>query len=419
MLLALFACSGETSKPPPAERVLEGPLVGAGIASDGATLWLTAPGIDGEGGAYRFDAPSGELGLGDAAASVVADHAGAAGAAIAACGDADGDGQGDVLVGAPSENRYGGAWLLRGPVADGPLTGAFLQGVADEGLAELAVAAPDGAGLGSSHDVGSVGLHHADGDGVQRIASFESTWSESHLGFRTGLVLGEDLDGDGIGDLAVGGWGADKVHVVPGPLQGTYDANEAGPMLVGEDGEGTGHALAAGDVDGDGANDLLIGTPLAVGETGGAWVLPGPFGPDSEGLIRNRGTKLRGVEIGDQAGFSVAIPGDADGDGAEDLVIGAPFAGGVGPEAGAAYLVLGPGAEPDLELARALFLGDVAYGRLGWAVGGLQSAEGLLIVASAPEADVGDTIGAGSVVGWRADVLGNQYPDYGVFRVAP
>lgn len=431
--LALLACGrgGDGTPPPPAGRVLEGSLLGAGLAPDGTGLWVTAPEVDGTGAVLRFDAPSGTLSPVDAAVSVAADGPHGLGASTAPC-DFDGDGSTDLVVGAPDRDTFGGAWLVAGPLSDTVLgSQPFAAGIRADGragavvacgdadgdaIAEIALSAPDSNGFGVAVAAGSIGLHRAVAGGtVEKIANFDTTFSDSHLGFRSALLLGPDLDGDGVGDLAIGGWGADKVHVVFGPLAGSYDANSAGPMFDGEDGEGTGYALAAGDLDGDGASDLLIGTPLAAGDAGGAWILGGPFTGDDDGLIRNRGSQVYGVQPGDQAGFAVAAVPDADGDGDGELLVGAPFAGGVGPEAGAAYLVLGPGGEGDLDTADALLLGEVAHGRLGWAVA---AAAGMLYV-SAPESDVGGVIGAGSVFGWRDDVRGTVYPDAAASRIVP
>jgi hypothetical protein len=439
--LALAACNGDDPvvPEPPAGRVLAGPLVGRSLAVEqvagAARLWVGAPGIDGSGGAYGFDAAGGTLA--DAAAAVIGAEPGDVGEGFAPC-DLDGDGAVDLLIGAPDRGDAGGAWWVPGPL-DGQVDVAgavFVAGFRADGhsgavvscgdldgdsVADAAISAPDTDSDGIAIRTGTIDLHRATGSGIDKFANIDTSWSDSRLGYRTGVVAGADLDGDGVGDLAAGAGGADRVHLVFGPIQGSVYTNAAGPTLSGIEGEATGHALAAGDLDGDGAVDLVVGAPLALGARGSVWVLPGPFDPDGlDTPISRLGRRLEGVGEGDQAGFSLAVPGDVDGDGADDLLIGAPYAGGVGPEAGAVYVVHGPGdLLGDLDGADALLLGDVARGRLGWAVAGgdLDGDGSIELAVGAPEADVGDEVGVGVVYVFAGDVAGVRYPDTASARI--
>jgi Ca2+-binding RTX toxin-like protein len=103
---------------------------------------------------------------------------------------------------------------------------------------------------------------------------------------------------------------------------------------------------SAGDVNGDGFADLIIGTPGADphgGFSGASYVVFGKasgFGAnfDLSTLDGTNGFKLSGVAAGYGTGFSVASAGDVDGDGFDDVIVGATGADG---GAGASYVVFG------------------------------------------------------------------------------
>ncbi len=105
---------------------------------------------------------------------------------------------------------------------------------------------------------------------------------------------------------------------------------------------------AAGDVNGDGFGDLIVGA--IGGDEGGAnageaFVVFGKasgFGTiDLTTLTAAQGFVIIGDAGDDQAGFSVSAAGDVNGDGFDDMLVGAPFGNNGGTDAGEAYLVFG------------------------------------------------------------------------------
>src|SRR6185436_7779455 len=171
-----------------------------------------------------------------------------------------------------------------------------------------------------------------------------------------------DVDGDGQDDLLIGARGNESTlyrqgaaYLVLGPATGTVDLAMADAKLSGELWEDmAGQPVSgAGDVDGDGLDDVLVGAlhnDSNGTDSGAAYLVLGPI-PRDVSLTRADAT-LIGEREYDYAGFSVSDAGDVDGDGHDDVLVGAPLNGEKGPAAGAAYLVLGP-VTGELELSAA------------------------------------------------------------------
>jgi hypothetical protein len=136
----------------------------------------------------------------------------------------------------------------------------------------------------------------------------------------------------------------------------------------------------AGDVDGDGFDDLLIGAGLSDTVAycaGSAYLMLGAARPADRSLARADATFL-GEAYFDKAGFSVAGVGDTDGDGFADMAIGAPTRSPSLAYSGAVYLVRGGAslAGGSLVLADAALAGTADHDQAGLSVAGAGDVDG-------------------------------------------
>lgn len=251
------------------------------------------------------------------------------GAAIAAVGDTNGDGYGDVAIGAP-----GSAQVLvllgsaSGPGVPMPLTsfcpppdfGAAVAGVDldGDGRGDVVVGAPAGLGAG-----GIVYAYLAPFDVAAPTLLNDPLAGADGPGFGATLASLGDIDLDGLGDFVIGHPDAPPgghVWVVPGASLGT--PTDWLRIDVASSTRGGAALAGPGDLSGDGRGDVGLGAPDAFGATGRAIVYMG----SSAAELMN----LSGGGVGSQLGAAVAFLGDASGDGHDDFAVGVPGTGTVG-----------------------------------------------------------------------------------------
>lgn len=136
----------------------------------------------------------------------------------------------------------------------------------------------------------------------------------------------------------------------------------------GEPAEWFGFAVAAiGDVNNDGDEDFAVGAPLSNAggsERGRVCIFYG-----GGNLSATPDLVISGEFGGDRFGFSIQAAGDFDGDGKDDFIVGAPWFSSTGINIGAAYVIFGASGDPSTDLDDALRMtGEVAGDQFGWSV---------------------------------------------------
>jgi hypothetical protein len=326
--------------------------------------------------------------------------------AVARAGDVNGDRRMDIIIGAPAAGNNG---------RDSSGSAYVVFGQRSTSTIDLA-------------SLGGAGFR-IDGAVEGDVAGFA-------------VSTAGDVNGDGLADVVVGAPEADNnLREQSGSAYVVFGQRTAAPVDLSALGgrgfridgasssEFAGWSVAdAGDVNGDGRRDVLVGAPFAANDeldiapegfersqAGSLYVVFGRATTANVDLaaLGNRGFRIEGPEQVSRVGWSAARAGDVNRDGRSDVLVGAPFTSNNAREySGSAYVVFGKSSPDAVDLSalgqRGLQIdgdaaGEIVFGGVGWSVSGAGDVNGdgradVLIGATAADANRREDSGSAYVV---------------------
>ncbi|MBA5248147.1 MAG: hypothetical protein FE834_01230, partial [Gammaproteobacteria bacterium] len=330
------------------------------------------------------------------------------GASVSSAGDVNGDGLDDLIVGVPyANNNTGSSYVVFGKANN---TAVDIKAIASSGTGGFVIRG-EHRGDYSGWSVSSAG--DVNGDGLDDLIIGTEFFSSNKDAGRTYVVFGKadntainlsaiasgtggfiingeeakdhsgfsvssagDVNGDGLDDLIVGAYNANsgggKSYVVFGKTDNTAVnlsdiASGTGGFVINGTHQSNWSVSSAGDVNGDGLDDLIVSAPYTDNKS---YVVFGKKG-DTDAInlsVIAQGTGgfvINGEKANDHSGYSVSSAGDVNGDGLDDLIVGA-YSGDPSnvSDAGKSYVVFGK------TNTTAINLSDIAQGTGGFVING-------------------------------------------------
>ncbi len=322
------------------------------------------------------------------------------GVSVSGAGDVNGDGYSDVIIGANkfdngANTDEGRAFLYYGSINGLASSPASLLNPTNQAGAEFGISVSTAGDINRDgySDV-IIGAHKYNDGFIDEGNAFVYYGSATGLGSSPNRILNDanqsgcnfgfsvacagDVNGDGYSDVAVGAPFFDdaantdegRVFVYYGSATGLGAAPGSLPNDADQAGAEFGYSVAgAGDVNGDGFSDIIIGAPMydngPFSNEGFVFIYHG----SAAGLFGNATSILHNAnQAGAEMGFSVSSAGDINGDGYSDVIMGAPlYTNGAAVNAGRTFVHLGSPAGV-VGVASFVFTGTNSLDQFGYAV---------------------------------------------------
>jgi hypothetical protein len=309
-----------------------------------------------------------------------------AGWSVASAGDVNNDDYDDIIIGAFSNGDggsyagaayliYGQAALYTGTIsladADAEFTGevagddagwsvSSARDINNDGYDDFLISADYNDDGGNSAGAvyliygqatpysGTISLSQANAEFIGEAADDRAGWSISSAG---------DVNNDGYDDILIGadsnddgGSDAGAAYIIYGQAtkySGTISLADADAEFTGEAaGDSAGWSVSsAGDLNNDGFDDFLIGAynnDDAASDAGAAYFIYGQSTLYTGTIsLADVNAEFTGEADGDMAGYAASSVGDVNGDGYDDVLVGAQYNSDGGDLAGSAYLIYG------------------------------------------------------------------------------
>ena len=264
------------------------------------------------------------------------------GSSVSSAGDVNADGYSDIVIGARNSSVTGKAYIYYGGLSADNIADVTMTGEGSSFFGASVSSAGDVNGDGYSDVIISAYLYNSStgrvyifygGSPMNNTADVIMTGESVNNYFGSCVSSAGDVNADGFSDVIVGARGFNssdgKVYVYYGgeSMNNTADRTFSGNAVSGEYFGSS--VSSAGDVNGDGYSDMIVGAYAHNSYTGRATLYYGGS---------NAKLEFSGISADDFFGISVSSAGDINADGYSDIVIGAH---GTASDAGRAYIFLG------------------------------------------------------------------------------
>ena len=291
------------------------------------------------------------------------------GISVSSAGDVNGDGYSDIIVGAHlfdnGQTDEGRAYIYHGSDTGISSTAAAIlesnQASAQFGIAVATAGDVNGDGFsdvlvganlydGGQTDEGAVFIYHGAAGGINTTAAIRLESNVTASNFGIAVATAGDVNSDGFSDIIAGsnlfsfGQTNEGVAIVyRGSATGIVNTTAA-ILQINQAGANMGISVAsAGDINGDGYSDVIVGVPLYNGGLAGEGAAT-IFTGSASGINLTAAATLESNQLNANMGQSVSSAGDVNGDGYGDVVIGANLYDKGQTDEGAAFIYHGSAA---------------------------------------------------------------------------